>query len=78
MRRTHFAAAAVLLLLAACTDPTSPTLAPNEPRLTTGWMGGGGRAAGSDSTGVQGTSDNGTGWMGGGGRAADSTGVAPK
>lgn len=78
MRRTHFAAAGVLLFLSACTDPISPTLAPDEPRLTTGWMGGGGRAADSDSTGVQGTSGNGTGWMGGGGRAADSTGVGPQ
>lgn len=76
MRRTRFAGAGVLLLLTACTDTSSPTLAPSEPRFTTGWMGGGGRAAGSDSTGVQGTSGNDTGWMGGGGRAADSTGVA--
>lgn len=79
MRRTHFAAAGVVLLLTACApDSNSPTLVLDEPRLTTGWMGGGGRAAGSDSTGAQVTSANGTGWMGGGGRADDSAGVAPK
>lgn len=78
MRRIHFAAAGVLLLLTACTDSGSPTLAPEQPRLTTGWMGGGGGVAGSDSTGVQGTSTNDTGWMGGGDRGADSTGVEPQ
>ena len=49
MRKILPVAAGALVLLSACTDVLSPTL-PARPRLDTGWMGGGGRAAGTDST----------------------------
>jgi hypothetical protein len=50
-------------------------MAPEGPSYT-GYIGGGGRAADSDSTGTGVTSD-GTGYIGGGGRAADSTNTPP-
>ncbi len=77
MRRTYLVAAAALLLSAsACTESDSPTLSANGPQFDTGWMGGGGRIEGSDSTNSQSTTND-TGWMGGGGRITDSTAVNP-
>jgi hypothetical protein len=77
MRKTYLVAAAVLLLSTpACTESDSPTVPAKGPQYDTGWMGGGGRVEGSDSTNRPSTPD-GTGWMGGGGRITDSTAVNP-
>jgi hypothetical protein len=62
--------------LAACNDGSSPMLAPDSPSRETGYIGGGGRAAGQDSTTTTDSSDR-TGYIGGGGRASQPDSVAP-
>ena len=75
MRRTALFMVVGFGLVTGCSESNSPTMAPEGPSYT-GYIGGGGRAADSDSTGTSVTSD-GTGYIGGGGRAADSTHTPP-
>lgn len=76
MRRIALLMVVGLSVVAGCSESSSPTLAPEGPRFT-GYIGGGGRAADSDSTGTSGLSADNTGYIGGGGRAADSTTTPP-
>lgn len=66
MRRPILLVVAGCILVAACNESRSPTLAPDTPHRETGYIGGGGRAPGTDSTTTTGTSDR-TGYIGGGG-----------